>query len=107
LLELSSSILNEGKGVAQKNINQTILKNTLIPLPPLPEQTRIVNKLDNLFGQLEKIKESLEKIPQLLKDFRQQVLTQAVTGKLTAEWREGKESMNSSDTLQKIREFRI
>lgn len=83
LLELSSSILSEGKGVAQKNINQTILKNTLIPLPPLPEQTRIVAKLDRLFGQLEQIKESLDKIPQLLKDFRQQVLTKAVTGKLT------------------------
>ena len=74
LLELSSSILSEGKGVAQKNINQTILKNTLIPLPPLPEQTRIVAKLDQLFGQLEQINESLDKIPRLLKDFRQQVL---------------------------------
>ena len=30
-------------------------------------------------------------IPLLLKDFRQQVLTQAVTGKLTEEWRVGKE----------------
>ncbi len=58
-----------------------------IPIPPLPEQTRIVAKLDLLFGQLEQIKESLDKIPQLLKDFRQQVLTQAVIGKLTAEWR--------------------
>lgn len=87
LLELSASILNEGKGVAQKNINQTILKNTRIPLPPLPEQTRIVAKLDQLFGQLEQINESLDKMPKLLKDFRQQVLTQAVTGRLTEKWR--------------------
>lgn len=99
LLELSSSILREGKGVAQKNINQTILKNILIPLPPLPEQTRIVVKLDQLFGQLEQIKESLDKIPQLLKDFRQQVLTQAVTGKLTAEWREGRNLENWKSNL--------
>src|SRR5690606_3227457 len=62
-----------------------------IPLPPLPEQERIVAKLDKLFAQHEKIKKSLDRIPQLLKTFRQQVLTQAVTGKLTEQWREGKE----------------
>src|SRR5690606_27518592 len=36
-------------------------------------------------------KAALDRIPQLLKIFRQQVLTQAVTGKLTEQWREGKE----------------
>ncbi|MFG6685266.1 restriction endonuclease subunit S [Mariniflexile sp. HNIBRBA6329] len=61
-----------------------------IPLPPLPEQNRIVAKLDQLFWQLELIKLSLDSIPQLLKDFKHQVLTQAVTGKLTEEWRKGK-----------------
>lgn len=58
-----------------------------IPLPPLAEQNRIVAKLDALFAQLETIKTSMAKVPLLLKDFRQQVLTQAVTGKLTEEWR--------------------
>ena len=91
LKELSESVQNEGKGVAQKNINQQILKDTLIPLPPLAEQERIVAKLDALFAQHEKMKQALDKIPQLLKDFRQQVLTQAVTGKLTEQWRERKE----------------
>lgn len=90
LIELSNEILGLGKGVAQKNINQTILKNTKFPLPPLAEQTRIVAKLDRLFGQLDTVKASMEKIPVLLKNFRQQVLTQAVTGKLTEEWRSGK-----------------
>lgn len=91
LIDLSNSISEFGKGVAQKNINQAILKDTIIPLPPLSEQNRIVEKLDRLFGQLDVIKTSMEKIPVLLKNFRQQVLTQAVTGKLTEEWREGKE----------------
>lgn len=68
-----------------------LLKLIKFPLPPLTEQQRIVAKLDALFGQLETIKKSLENVPVLLKNFRQQVLTQAVTGKLTEEWREGKE----------------
>lgn len=82
LIDLSNSISEHGKGVAQKNINQAILKDTSIPLPPLAEQNRIVAKLDALFSQLETIKTSMAKVPLLLKDFRQQVLTQAVTGKL-------------------------
>lgn len=68
-----------------------ILNTIKVPLPPLPEQQRIVAKLDTLLGQLDRIKASMERIPQLLKDFRQKVLTQAVTGKLTEEWREGRE----------------
>src|SRR5690606_20121316 len=57
-------------------------------LPPLPEQKCIVAKLDTLFAHLDQLKARLEKIPTLLKQFRQAVLTQAVTGKLTEEWRE-------------------
>lgn len=69
----------------------SIFKTLDFPLPPLPEQERIVAKLDKLFTQHEKIKKALDRIPELLKAFRQQVLTQAVTGKLTEQWREGKE----------------
>ena len=82
LTELSERISNLGKGVAQKNINISILKDVRIPLPPLTEQKQIAEKLDKLFDQIETIKEASNKIPELLKNFRQQVLTYAVTGKL-------------------------
>jgi type I restriction enzyme S subunit len=75
---------------AQNGFNKTDLAAIYIPLPPLSEQNRIVTKLDALFAQLETIKSSMASVPLLLKDFRQQVLTQAVTGKLTEEWRKGK-----------------
>ncbi len=70
-------------GTAQPQITIQLLKNLQIPFPPLPEQQRIVAKLDILFGHLDALKTRLDRIPQLLKDFRQKVLTQAVTGKLT------------------------
>jgi len=78
-------------GTTRLKLTQGDLRKIPLPLPPLPEQERIVAKLDKLFTQHEKIKKALDRIPQLLKSFRQQVLTQAVTGKLTEQWREGKE----------------
>lgn len=77
-------------GTAQLKFNKTDFRNLIFPLPPLAEQARIVAKLDALFAQHEIMKKALERIPKLLKDFRQQVLTQAVTGKLTEQWRKGK-----------------
>jgi type I restriction enzyme S subunit len=78
-------------GNSVPSIRKGSVENLKILLPPLPEQERIVAKLDSLFAHLETAKQGLEKIPVLLKQFRQAVLTQAVTGKLTEEWREGKE----------------
>lgn len=63
-----------------------------MPLPPLAEQKRIVEKLDEVLAQVDTIKARLDGIPDLLKRFRQSVLASAVSGKLTEEWR-GKEKL--------------
>jgi type I restriction enzyme S subunit len=78
-------------GSATNYIKIGNFKDYKVQFPPLAEQQRIVAKLDGLFGHLDSLKQRLEHIPTLLKQFRQSVLTQAVTGKLTEEWREGKE----------------
>ncbi|SKB39373.1 type I restriction enzyme, S subunit [Salegentibacter holothuriorum] len=83
-------------GTTRLKLNQKNLKIIPFPLSPLAEQERIVAKLDNLFTKLDKIKASLAKIPELLQNFRQQVLTQAVTGKLTEEWRKGSSKWNKA-----------
>ncbi|MDD9180019.1 MULTISPECIES: restriction endonuclease subunit S [Aliivibrio] len=58
-----------------------------VKLPPLAEQKRIVEKLDEVLAQVDTIKARLDGIPSLLKRFRQSVLASAVSGKLTEEWR--------------------
>ena len=44
-----------GTSESMKNISQDMIKNTLIPLPPLDEQKRIVEKLEQLLPLCEKL----------------------------------------------------
>lgn len=74
-----------------RNLKFKDFETVEIPLAPRAEQDRIVAKVDILMTQIASMQKSLERIPQLLRDFRQQVLTQAVTGKLTEKWSAGKE----------------
>ena len=101
------NFIDKGKGGAQPNISQTIIKAHPIPLPPLPEQHRIVAKLDALMARVAVLEAGLARIPQLLADFRQSVLSKAVTGELTEEWREGKELGGIVNLFNRISERRL
>ncbi|HRW34128.1 MAG TPA: restriction endonuclease subunit S [Thermotogota bacterium] len=81
-------INSKPKGSGTPHVNPDIFWNLPFPLPPLYEQKRIVAKLDAIIPRIDSVKERLEKIPVILKRFRQSVLTAAVTGKLTEKWRE-------------------
>lgn len=74
--------------VNQSSLNQKKLSEFEIPLPPLAEQKVIAEKLDTLLAQVDTTKARLERIPDIIKRFRQSVLAAAVSGKLTEEWRE-------------------
>ncbi len=49
----------------QANVNGTILKNMIIPFPPLSEQNRIVKKVEKLFALCDTIKEKIIKAQEL------------------------------------------
>ena len=51
-----NNLQEQSAGGAQKNINQKIVNNLLIPLPPLAEQKRIVAKIEELFAEIDKLK---------------------------------------------------
>lgn len=82
------NFIAKGKGGAQPNISQGLIKSHTINLPPLAEQKVIAEKLDSLLAQVESTKTRLERLPEILKRFRQSVLAAAVSGKLTEEWRD-------------------
>lgn len=81
-------ILENAKGTAQKGIYLKKLRELILLIPPLAEQKVIAEKLDSLLAQVDNTKARLERIPEILKRFRQSVLAAAVSGKLTEEWRD-------------------
>ena len=74
------------KGSAQKNLNTGWLKDFLIPLPPLSEQDRIVEKYKEFEPYINDYDKAYEKIEKLNTDFpdllKKSILQEAVQGKL-------------------------
>ena len=74
-------------GTTRLKLTQGSLKKVPLSIPPLPEQRRIVAKIEALQERSRKARAALEAIPPLLEQFRQSVLAAAFRGDLTADWR--------------------
>ena len=59
-----------------------------IPLPPLPEQQRIVERIESLFSKLEEAKEEAQGVIDSFETRKAAILHKAFSGELTAKWRE-------------------
>lgn len=87
-IKLQNNFIKEtSTGTGLQHINKDFFEICKIPLPPLPEQLRIIAKVDAVMLKVESNNQRLEKIPTILKRFRQSVLAAAANGKLTEEWR--------------------
>ncbi|MFK5986115.1 MAG: restriction endonuclease subunit S [Pseudomonadota bacterium] len=62
------------------------LKESNFRIAPLNEQIRIANKLDSMLANVDAAQARLDKIPTILKRFRQSVLAAATSGELTKSW---------------------
>ena len=70
-------------GTTRKRISRANLATIKFPIPPLPEQARIVVKIDELLSSLDKGIESIKIAHQQLQIYRKGVLKWAFEGKLT------------------------
>ena len=75
-------------GTTFTQISKTHLYNTHFPLPPLPEQKRIVTKLSAMLEKLKQAKELIREAKDSFEKRRAAILHLAFTGELTKEWRE-------------------
>lgn len=71
------------KGVGIPHVEPNLLWNFYIPIPPLSEQKAIVEKIEELFSELDKGVEDLKTVQNQLKIYRQSLLKWAFEGKLT------------------------
>ena len=95
-------------GTTRPKLNQAPMRKIPVPLSPLPEQHRIVAKIEELFTKLDAGVEALKKAKAQLRRYRQAVLKSAFNGELTREWREAHEGElePASVLLERIREER-
>lgn len=61
LMSSKEELLNRREGSAQPNISQKVLNSFPFPLAPVEEQNRIVEKIEEIFSELDKSIENLEK----------------------------------------------
>ena len=60
-----------------------------VPLPPLVEQQRIVDRIESLFSKLDGAKEKAQNVVDGFETRKAAILHKAFIGELTAKWREG------------------
>jgi len=77
LLSIRDFLISCGQGGAQPNISQEIIKRLDFPVAPLPEQRRIVAKLDALDASSKRARADLDRIPALVARAKQAILAKA------------------------------
>ncbi len=84
------------KSTAIPGLNRDDAYKQNIPLPPLSEQKKIVEKIEELFSSLDAGVASLKKAKEQIRLYRQSVLSAAFSGKLTATTKDTQNTKNLS-----------
>ena len=92
-------ITNENYGVTRQALTKQQISDFIVPVPPSNEQKRIADKLDAVLARVDACRERLDRVPGILKRFRQAVLAAATSGTLTEEWREENNALDTWKTV--------
>lgn len=96
--------LNMSGSAGQLRVPVDYLRDSEVAVPPVPEQRRIVARIDELFTEIADGETALAKARDDLDTWRRALLKAAVTGDLTREWRESAILADSgADVLQSVR----
>ena len=82
LLANRENFIAMGGGGAQPNISKEKIVSTLIPLPPMQEQIRIVEGIEHWFSLVDCIEGNKDNLQKIIKEAKSKILTLAIHGKL-------------------------
>lgn len=80
-------VVANSKGINLPRVSEKTILNTTFPLPPLSEQQRIVERIEELFAKLDEAKERLQEVADSFAVRKAAILHKAFTGELTQQWR--------------------
>lgn len=81
-------LISQTKVTSIPNLTLEIIGNCAIPLAPLAEQQRIVDRIESLFAKLDEAKEKAQAVVDSFETRKAAILHKAFAGELTAKWRE-------------------
>ncbi|MBC8560844.1 restriction endonuclease subunit S [Fumia xinanensis] len=86
LMSMRKTYIGMAEGGAQPNISKEKIVNSILPLPPLAEQKRIVAKIEELLPYVDRYAAAYEKLEQFNakfpEDMKKSILQYAIQGKL-------------------------
>ena len=100
-----NSLVGVGSSIPQLTV--PIVNEKIIPLAPLNEQKRIVEKLDFLFDKTKKAKEIIEEIKIDIENRKISILDRAFKGTLTSKWRNENKTSDVKELLKLINDEKI
>lgn len=74
-------------GTTRLKLTQASMNKIIIPIVPLAEQQRIVERIESLFAKLDEAKENMQNVLEGFETRKAAILHKAFTGELTAKWR--------------------
>ena len=82
LISGQEALINMSFGGGQPNISQDTIRSFKIPIPPVKEQITIVQHIEKEAARINEIITLTKKEIELLKEYRQALIFEAVTGKI-------------------------
>ena len=104
---MKEQIKLNSKGSTVDTLTISKYENFYLPLAPLNEQKRIVEKLDSLFEKTKRAKEIIEEVKIDIENRKISILDRAFKGTLTSKWRNENKTSDVKELLKSINDEKI